>query len=399
MSSEYNFKLSKSQGDLLAKAISILSFSIVVCFTFFVIYLLIEFTSKFSSILLPPVVAIILAMIFKPYYFWLYEKLWHIKWLAVTCVFLTILLPLGGFTYLFGALLVDELAKLISALPEYIISIYTYVKKIAPGFVSFLDKNGFHNVIATFDPMDYININAIASKVSGATISFGSYLANFFGSIFSWLVLPVYMAIFLTTRPYTGKDLSDAFIFLPKRSRDNLAYLVDQFLGIIVVYFRAQVLVALIQGVLFAILFHLLGLKYGLVIGIMLGILNIVPYLGNIIGWIVIIPLTLFGPDGGVWLLLKIFIAFCTVQTIDGYFITPRIMKDRTGLNTFVIIFSLFFWSSIIDGALGMILAIPLSAFIAVLWRLVKKEYFSEINDDISRKTNNQKQLVEDQKE
>ena len=45
---------------------------------------------------------------------------------------------------------------------------------------------------------------------------------------------------------------------------------------------------------------------------------------------------------------------------------------------SFVIIFSLFFWSNVIGGALGMLLAIPLSAFIAVFWRLLKKEYFSD---------------------
>ena len=94
-------------------------------------------------------------------------------------------------------------------------------------------------------------------------------------------------------------------------------------------------------------------------------------------GWIIIVPMALFSAGG--WLLLiKLIIVFCAVQTIDSYFITPRVMKNRTGLNTFVIIFSLFFWSNVIGGALGMLLAIPLSAFIAVFWRLLKKEYFSD---------------------
>lgn len=384
MADEYNFKLNKSQGDILAKAISILSLSIVVCFCFFIAYFMIKFTSRFSSILLPPVVAIVLAMIFKPYYFWLYKRLWHIRWLAVCGVFATIALPVLFFGYVFGALLIEELVKLINALPEYVSSAYQYVKKSAPVLIEFLDKHGLKNFLDGVNASE-INLSLVASTLGGATISFGSYVANFFGGLFSWLVLPVYMAIFLTTRPYTGTDVSKAMIFMSKKNRENLAYLIDQFFGIIVVYFRAQVLVAIIQGLLFAVLFHLLGLKYGLVIGMMLGLLNIVPYLGNILGWIVIIPLSLFGPEGGVFLLAKIIIAFCTVQTLDSYFITPRIMKDRTGLNTFVIIFSLFFWSSVIGGALGMLLAIPLSAFIVVLWRLVKKEYFSDVALDADK--------------
>jgi predicted PurR-regulated permease PerM len=113
-----------------------------------------------------------------------------------------------------------------------------------------------------------------------------------------------------------------------------------------------------------------------------LGILNIVPYLGNILGGIIIIPMALCSAEGWV-LLVKLIVVFCSVQTLDSYFITPRVMKNRTGLNTFVIIFSLFFWSNVIGGALGMLLAIPLSAFIAVFWRLLKKEYFSDSAPDL----------------
>lgn len=386
MANEFNFKLNKSQADMLARAITILSFSIVACFFFFVVYYLLHFTSRYSAILLPPVVAIILAMIFKPYYLWLHKHLWHKRSLAVAGVFISVLIPLGFFGYLFGALLIEELVKLINALPEYMSNIYKYAKSVAPSLVEFLDKHGLQSFVKNFNPTEHINLGLVASKLGGATLSLGSYIANFFSGFFSWLVLPVYVAIFLSTHSYSGRDVSKAMIFLSDKNRNNLAYLVDQFLGIIVVYFRAQVLVAIIQGLLFAVLFHLLGLKYGLVIGMMLGLLNVVPYLGNILGWIIIIPLSLFGPNGGWLLLVKIIVAFCAVQTLDSYFITPRIMKDKTGLNTFVIIFSLFFWSNVIGGALGMLLAIPLSAFIVVLWRLVKKEYFAEVTENQSHK-------------
>jgi predicted PurR-regulated permease PerM len=293
-------------------------------------------------------------------------------------MFATIAVPIVLFSYIFGALLIEELVKLINAMPGYATDAYAYLKRMAPVLVEFLDKHGLQRFLNGFNISDMVNINAVAQKLSGATVSIGSHILDFIGAFFSWLVLPVYIAIFLSSRPYSGRDVSKAMIFLPQSYRTNLAYLIDQFLGIVVVYFRAQVLVAFIQGFLFAILFHLLGLKYGLVIGVMLGLLNIVPYLGNILGWIIIIPLALFGPDGGIILLVKIIIAFCSVQALDSYFITPRVMKNKTGLNTFVIIFSLFFWSNVIGGALGMLLAIPLSAFVVVFWRLLKKEYFAE---------------------
>lgn len=380
MSDNNNLKLNKSQWNMLTRAISLLSISVVVCFGFLIIYGLLCFVSHYSSVLLPPVVAIVLAMIFKPYYFWLYKRLWHSRTLAIIGVFASILIPLCAFIYIFGVLLVEEFVKLITALPGYANDFYAYIKETAPVLMNFMERNGVDRLLTKVDFTKYIDIDAGASTIGGATISFGGHVLNFFGGLLSWLVLPVYMAIFLSSRPYNGKDVSNALIFMSKKNRDNIAYLIDRFFSIIVVYFRAQVLVAIIQGLLFSVLFHLLGLKYGLVIGMSLGLLNVVPYLGNILGWLIIIPLSLFGPGGGVALLIKIILAFCAVQTLDSYFITPRIMKDRTGLNTFVIIFSLFFWSSVIGGVLGMLLAIPLSAFIVVLWRLVKKEYFSDGN-------------------
>ena len=43
-------------------------------------------------------------------------------------------------------------------------------------------------------------------------------------------------------------------------------------------------------------------------------------------------------------------------------------MGGRTGLHPTVIIFSVFFWGIALNGILGMILAIPLTAFLASLW-------------------------------
>ena len=79
---------------------------------------------------------------------------------------------------------------------------------------------------------------------------------------------------------------------------------------------------------------------------------------------------------GGAGVFLRVLAAFAVGQCLDLYLITPRVMKNRTGLNAIVIIFSLFFWNAVIGGILGIILGIPLSAFIVVFWRLLRREYF-----------------------
>jgi predicted PurR-regulated permease PerM len=66
------------------------------------------------------------------------------------------------------------------------------------------------------------------------------------------------------------------------------------------------------------------------------------------------------------------------VQLIEGYVLTPRVMGQRTGLHPMAIIVAVFFWGSALDGILGMILAIPLTAFLVVLWRRAKEKYIEE---------------------
>ena len=72
-------------------------------------------------------------------------------------------------------------------------------------------------------------------------------------------------------------------------------------------------------------------------------------------------------------------VVFTVVQLIEGYLLTPRIMGDRTGLHPVAIIVAVFFWGSALQGILGMILAIPLTAFLVVFWRLAKEKYIGEL--------------------
>jgi predicted PurR-regulated permease PerM len=77
--------------------------------------------------------------------------------------------------------------------------------------------------------------------------------------------------------------------------------------------------------------------------------------------------------------LAGVLVVLAIVQAVEGYVLTPKIMGDRTGLHPMVIIFAVFFWGAALGGILGMILAIPLTAFLVVFWRLAKEKYIPEL--------------------
>ncbi|MEZ5362317.1 MAG: AI-2E family transporter [Bryobacterales bacterium] len=104
------------------------------------------------------------------------------------------------------------------------------------------------------------------------------------GSAVAWVVLPVYFGFFLMADGLKLERLHDHLPFLKTETRKDVVYLIQQFVDIVVAFFRGQIIIAFLQGLLFAIGFSIVGLQYGFLIRLVLGFLNIIPYLGNIVG-------------------------------------------------------------------------------------------------------------------
>ena len=357
-----------------------------------------RFISKYSSVLLPPILAIICAKIVQPEFDKLRAIVWRlvknsrngfVKGLAtgvpITVIFIVIFVPIGAFFWFFGKLVVRQLLELVNAVPSGVRWLCAFVSTNLPQVIEFVENNKLAPLLSKLDPSKLFDVTTLTSNLGGYALSIGSFLRDTAGAFLGWVALPVYTAIYLASRPLNGSDFGRVLVGLTEKTRNNVVFLIDEFIRIVVAFFRGQVVVALIQGALFGLGFQFIAqLRYGMLIGIILGLFNIIPYLGNIVCLPAILLFAFLGDGGSASKVGMIVLLFCSVQTLDSYFITPRIMGSRTGLNSFVIIFSLFFWSAVIGGALGMVLAIPLSAFIVVFWRLLKKEYFPDKPEVIS---------------
>ena len=400
---------SRKQNRIISNAVSLLAMSVLFAIICLGVYFLFKFISAHSSVLLPPIVAIICAKVVEPAYDGLRKFFWRLigrdmlrldthglfvggegetraakfaritsNTLAVLVLGFAIFLPLMMFFWFFGKIVVEQILALINAMPAAANWVARTVTEKVPQIVAFINDRGLMPAVAKLSPENWFDLGAITSKLSGSAFSIWDWIRGFIGSFMGWIALPVYTAIYLASRPLEGGDFSKLLVGVSEKTRNNVKFLIDEFIRIVVVFFRGQVLVALIQGILFGLGFQLIaGLNYGMVIGLLLGLFNIVPYLGNIIGLPVVGALALFGANGGASKLGIVVLIFMGVQMADSYFITPKIIGNRTGLNPFVVIFSLFFWGSVIGGALGMVLAIPLSAFIVVFWRLLVREYLA----------------------
>jgi predicted PurR-regulated permease PerM len=372
-------ELGPRQKTTTAAAITLGAALVVALFAGALIWGLAAFVGTFKDVLLPPVVAGILAMLVRPYYDWLLRLCRGRISGALLLFFLTALIPLGLLCWLAGTFIAHQLILLFEELPVMINSMQAAARIHWPQITDLLEKYGMNaglgELIENPGEVAAVALQAAAERVTQYVV----HLSQSFSALMAWAVLPIYLAFFLMARPFQPGQLGEFLPFLKENTRNDVIYLFDQFVSILLTFFRGQIIIALAQGVLFAIGFALVGLPYGAMIGLLLGILNVIPYLGSIAGLAVALPLAYFSDGGGILRITLVLAVFGAVQAIEGYVLTPRIMGERTGLHPALIIFSVFFWGTALGGILGMMLAIPLTAFAVVFWRLLKRKYIQEV--------------------
>ncbi len=371
-------ELTPKQGRAAAAALTVLSAVVILAAVGGLAWLAARFLREFAHVFLPLAVAGVAALVFQPYYDWLRRKARMPRVLALVALLLSILIPIAAFLAFFGAILAGQLTSMVAEIPDGWKRLTAAVQEQWPQVVHFFRDHPVGQKIqesfqgqgdAVVDGLQYLGSKAISA---------GRGALSAVGTLLSWAVLPVYFAFFVMADRKDVGGIEGALPFLKPETRKDFVFLVREFVNIIVAFFRGQLLIAAIQGALMAIGFTIVGLKYGLVLGLVLGFLNIIPYLGSIVGLGITLPLAWFQSGGGLSTLVGVVVVFTIVQVIEGYLLTPKIMGDRTGLHPVAIIVAVFFWGSALQGILGMILAIPLTAFLVVFWRLAKDKYIGE---------------------
>jgi predicted PurR-regulated permease PerM len=374
-----NIDLNPQQQRTVAAAVTLLAGGVVIAAIVLFFVYSVRFLGAFDHIFLPLAVAGVIALVLEPWFDWLKNKANFPDPVAVAVVFLSLLLPIAGIIMFFGGVISVQLGELIEQLPSLWHRLIAWLQERRPELEHFFRENTLGEKISESFNVPGGPLAEVVNYLLVSAISAGSGIASGIASLMSWAIAPVYLIFFLLMPTLRPESLSSSsFPFLKDETAKDIVYLLTEFVHLVVTFFRGQIIIALLQGILFAIGFSLAGLKYGAVLGLMLGFLNIVPYLGSMLGLAITLPTAWFQLGGGWELLIYVIVVFSIVQMIEGYILTPRIMGDRTGLHPLTIIIAIFFWGSALGGILGMILAIPLTAFLVVLWRLAREKYIGQ---------------------
>lgn len=377
------FDFSPRQRKTIAAAITVLAAIVLGWIAIRLFTGVIGFVGTFSNVFLPLLTAFMLALILKPFFEWLHTRSESITpGLAVAIIYMAFLVPLAIILFFFGSFIFKQTTELVTDFPGIMTKAQANIVSVVENNENLKDFWERHKLSERASHLAQERAKQIETMVGDffrKVMRVGRGAFGHAAGLFGWFVLPVYLGFMLMMKPITRDQRKEWFSFLKDETQADVVYLIDQFIDIMVSFFRGQMVIALIQGVLFGIGFQIIGLRFGFVIGFTLGLLNIIPYLGSIIGLAIALPTAFFQQPnyfGAETFLMVglVMVVFVIVQMIEAYVLTPRIMGDRTGLHPMAIIVAIFFWGTAFDGIIGMLLAIPLTAFLVVFWRLAKRK-------------------------
>lgn len=204
-----------------------------------------------------------------------------------------------------------------------------------------------------------------------------SKLLGFLGLFLGMIMVPVYLFFFLKDSASIRDHWHDYVPLKASRFKTELVDTLKEINRYLISFFRGQMLVAMIDGLLVGIGLEIFQLPYGFLIGIFMAVLGVIPYIGNILCLIPACIIAYLHAQGGaapfdlspMGYVFGVLIIFVSVQQINSLVTAPKIVGDSVGLHPLTVIFSMLFWSLVLGGFVGALLAVPMTAAVKVLFR------------------------------
>lgn len=171
--------------------------------------------------------------------------------------------------------------------------------------------------------------------------------------VFLFILGPLLALYLLIDLPQLQRDVLN---LVPASHRSEVADLGSKIGSTVGGFFRGQLFVALVVGLLSSLGFALIGLKFWLVIGAIAGFTNLIPLVGPFIGG----GLGFFvgAVTDGIGTGVKAAIVAAIVQQIDNHIISPNVMKRTVQLHPVTVMLSLLAGGTV-AGFWGVLLAVP----------------------------------------
>ena len=304
------------------------------------------------------VVAAVIALILNPLVAFLQHRARLPRGLAVLAVYLAFFLTLAGVGFLLANPIAGQVRTFTHNLPHIVDEANSQIES----FQAYLIKNGIHAKLVSQGKTALQTLEGKLSKSAGQLTSFvGALLSEAAGALVDLvlvLVLSVYMLLYgqsiggLVRRAMPPGDgtRADDYPTLAQHA-------VSRYVG-------GQLLFSVVMGSSTGIALYLFGVlgifpdgrSYALAFAMFYGVMELVPYIGPILGAIPAVLLALFtDPISALWVGLL----FVGLQQLEGHVVAPQIFSHTLRINPLLVIFALLLGLQLY-GIIGALMALPI---------------------------------------
>ncbi len=303
-----------------------------------------------KSLLVPILISGLMAVLISPFTSWL-ERNKFPKYLSVFTSVLGLLLLIGILLFFFYNQILGfakDISLLESRTSELINEINALIEKYSDAAIP-LSMSQMKDVA-----FGYISDNV--SSLTQGIMATASTLTMLF-------IIPIYIYLFLYYRHFLISFLLKAFGESHNERVNNAIHKIRQ---VIKNYVKGMFLVIIILAVLNTATLYAFGIKHALLFGVFAAMLNVIPFLGPILGSALPIFYALLTKDS-LWYPIGILISFYIIQLFESNLFTPKIVGGKVSMNPLMTILALFI-GNFIWGLAGMILFIPGLAILKVIF-------------------------------
>lgn len=332
-----------------------------------VVWVLGQALAYFYNLIMPLCVAGIFALVLYPVVDQLERRTGLSRLAATSLIVLLFIGVVVGAVFMVAPTLVRQLGQFTEMAPGVLVRWQEYLSHRFPGLTRMV--------------MESVQDGRIQELVRDMENT-GRTVRSYAGALVGLSFVPLMLFFALLSGERLRRKTEGILTVFSARTQQKIMQFVDIFLAQVTGFFQGQLVIAVIMGTMLAIGFTLIGLKGAILIGLVLGLLNIVPFLGTLVGLLVVLPLAYFQPSGSLQLIGLSLLVFTIVQLVESWLLTPRIMANRSGLHPALVVIAVIFWGTALGGITGMILAVPLTAFLVAVWGQAKASLAMSMTSD-----------------
>ncbi|OFY24927.1 MAG: AI-2E family transporter [Bacteroidetes bacterium GWF2_33_38] len=212
------------------------------------------------------------------------------------------------------------------------------------------------------------NINAWLTKTKSELININtSTIGQTLSAVGNWIIIlflvPVYVFIMLYYHSLLIEFIHKVF---SSSDQNKVSEIISQIKSVIQHYLIGLIIEFSIVSTLYTITLLSLGIDYAILLGIIGGFINVIPYVGGLVG--VALPMMIaLATKSTAWYAVYVMAIYYVIQLIDNNYIVPIIVASKVKINALfsiiVVIAGNALW-----GISGMFLSIPLLAIVKVIF-------------------------------